>query len=172
MRDNIAVKEQHADILHTIVFVEDNPDDYVIARYELQKLKLRNPIHRVATFDALMAYLEKAHCNRHLEPASMPCVIVMDLRLPQTSGLNAQAALRSTLNFRHIPIIVISSPERLNALKSAVDLGADGYLVKPFNRTEFCKLALRLRLPLEFLDTVIADRQETTAQGSSVFATS
>jgi len=58
--------------------------------------------------------------------------------------------LRASLKFRKIPLIAISGDDRINALKSAVELGADAYLTKPFQGRDFLRLALKLRLPLEF----------------------
>jgi CheY-like chemotaxis protein len=136
--------------LGTVLFVEDNPDDYALAQYHLQKLKLRNPVHRAYSTDEMMAYLRGAGIYQDRMEYPFPEVIVMDLRLPGGSGLEAQALLRSTLKFRNVPIIAISSSERTGSLKSAVDLGADSYLCKPFNGVQFCRVALDLRLRLEF----------------------
>lgn len=133
-----------------VLFVEDNPDDYALAQYHLKKLKLRNPVYRAHTAEEMLAYLRGEGIYRDRTQFPLPAVIVMDMRLPGSTGLEAQALLKSTLKFRKIPIVAISSSERTGALKSAVDLGADGYLLKPFNGMQFCRIALSLRLDLDF----------------------
>lgn len=136
--------------LPTIVFVENDSNDYIAAREQLGKLKVCNPIHRSHTVAGLMQYLELALRYAHRDPVALPCLIIMELKLPQTGGLDGQAMLRSSLHFRSIPIIAISSSDRLNALQHSVTLGANGYLVKPFEADGFRQLADNLRLPVAF----------------------
>lgn len=150
--------------LQPVVFVENDSPDYLAAREQLAKLKLCNPIHRSHTVAGLMQYLERLQRTALKDPTSLPAVVVMELKLPKTGGLDGQAMLRSSLRFRAIPIIAISGPDRLNALHHAVSLGANGYLVKPFEAEAFRKLIDDLQLPLFFGDVPrkIAPQQMTT----------
>ena len=136
--------------LKSILFVEDEADDFVLAQYHLKKLKVTNPVCRVRTVDELMMFLRGVGIYSNREQFPLPAVIFLDLRLPGGGGLDAQAMLRTSLKFRSIPIILISSPENLAKLRAAVQLGANGYLLKPFKQADFCKLTLDLRLPLDF----------------------
>ncbi len=136
--------------LMAVLFLEDNENDFELARIHLEKLKLQNPVYRVRNADDLMAYLHGAREYHNRSKYPFPAVIVIDQRLPKTSGLDVQALLRASLKFRTIPIIAISSPERIAALQSAVKLGADGYLTKPFQAGEFARHSLNLKLPLQF----------------------
>lgn len=140
------------ELLPSILFVEDNSNDFVIARHHLAKIELRNPINLVATADLMFKYLhgEPPFLDRAAFP--MPAVIILDLNLPQIDGLRAQAMLRASLKFRDIRIIVISGPARQTMLKTAVDLGADAYMVKPFRAEDFKSLAGDLGLPMQFAD--------------------
>jgi DNA-binding response OmpR family regulator len=124
-------------------------------RYEANKLKLKNPIHRTPNVDAMMDYLHRAYRLRENDPGLYPCAIILDLSLPKISGVDGMAKVREHAKFSDIPIIVISGPERERTLRAAVESGADGYLVKPFSGVQFCKMALQLHLPLEFRDTII-----------------
>jgi two-component system response regulator len=139
--------------LPTIVFVENDSNDYMAARQQLGTLKLCNPIHRSHTVSGMLQYLELAQRYALKDPVALPCVIIMELKLPQTGGLDGQAMVRSSIHFRSIPIIAISATERVNALQHAVTLGANGFLVKPFEAVGFRKLADDLRLPLAFGST-------------------
>lgn len=148
------VYESVGETLKSLLFVEDNEDDFVLARHELRKLKITNPVKRVATVEQLLNYLGgfDQYADRVKYP--FPAVIFLDLRLPDISGLNAQAIIRSNLKYRDIPIVIISSNERLTALRSAVTLGANAYMVKPFNGKEFARILLdqdfRLHISAEF----------------------
>ncbi|MDB6058652.1 MAG: response regulator with CheY-like receiver domain and winged-helix DNA-binding domain [Verrucomicrobiales bacterium] len=133
-----------------ILFVEDNVEDFVIAHRQLRDCNVSNPVRCVPTAHHLTRYLEGSgdYADRDLYP--LPAVIVMDLRLPEVDGLQAQAWVRSKLKFRKIPIIAISSEEQVKVLRSAVTLGADAFLLKPFKAREFFHLAEQKNLPVDY----------------------
>jgi CheY-like chemotaxis protein len=135
--------------LDSILFVEDCQDDFVVARHHLKKLNITNPADRVGCIDDMLEYLALRGSQRDTK-GSLPTVIIMDLGLRGENGLDGQARLRSNFKYRKIPIIVISSNERIHTLKSAVSLGANGYLLKPFKAEEFMSLAVKLNLKLDF----------------------
>ncbi len=70
-------------------------------------------------------------------------IIIMDLRLPDTSGFEVLERLRRDPRFSHVPLIVITVDNDLNNKLKAFELGADDYLVKPFQPEE---LVARLRI--------------------------
>lgn len=127
-----------------ILFVEDSPDDFFIAQRELKRLRISSPIDRVDSVPDMLDYLkDRGECG-------LPCAIIMDLTLRGESGLAGQAKVRSNLKYHRIPVIAISSIDQLTSLKAAMQLGASGFLFKPFNADEFLKLAAKLKLRLDF----------------------
>ena len=62
----------------------------------------------------------------------MPDLILLDLRLPQMSGDEICARLKSDEKFRHIPVIIFTASSDANTSKNVRESGADGYLIKPF----------------------------------------
>jgi two-component system KDP operon response regulator KdpE len=71
-----------------------------------------------------------------------PKVIVLDLVMPGTDGL---AVLRETRTWSQVPIIVLSARGQERDKVTALDLGADDYLTKPFGMDE---LLARIRVML------------------------
>lgn len=71
-----------------------------------------------------------------LQEGNMPDLIITDLEMPNMDGFGLISSVRSSGYFSNIPIIVLSckdsSAERIECLK----LGADDYMVKPFNPEE------------------------------------
>src|SRR5512146_460393 len=63
-------------------------------------------------------------------------IIIMDLRLPDASGFEILERLRRDQRFSHVPLIVITVDNDLNNKLKAFELGADDYLVKPFQPEE------------------------------------
>jgi two-component system KDP operon response regulator KdpE len=89
-------------------------------------------------------------------PAARPDVIVLDLGLPQMSGVEVTRCLRE---WTEVPIVILSVREEESEKIAALDAGADDYLTKPFGPGE---LLARLRAALRR-----ASKQET----NSVFTT-
>lgn len=77
----------------------------------------------------------------YLEEGNMPDLIVADIQMPNLDGYEFLKNVRASGFFKNIPMIMLSgiesSIERVKCLK----LGADDYLVKPFNPEE---LAIRI----------------------------
>lgn len=133
-----------------VLLVQDNLDDFAFATYELARLKLRNKISRVSTADEMLEYLRGVDQYLDRTRFPVPAVIILDLRLPDSDGLEAQAMLRSSLKFRRIPLITLGDATNAAQLQTSVELGADASMIKPFKGDEFKRIAGELRLPLEF----------------------
>jgi DNA-binding SARP family transcriptional activator/CheY-like chemotaxis protein len=63
-----------------------------------------------------------------------PDVVVMDLHLPDGSGVEATRLLRS--RYEHLAVLVMTMSEEDGAIVAALDAGARGYLVKSAGRDE------------------------------------
>lgn len=74
--------------------------------------------------------------------ANRPDVMILDLGLPDTDGIDIIRRLRE---WTSLPIIVVSVREQEATKVTALDLGADDYLTKPFGVNE---LTARLRVVL------------------------
>lgn len=107
----------------TLLIVEDNAD---VARLIARQLDGRYTIHFAANGDE---GIQKAM-------DIIPDLIVTDLMMPGTDGLQLCRTLRDNTATNHIPVIVVTArateADRIQGLKA----GADAYLYKPFNAEE------------------------------------
>lgn len=142
-----------------VLFVEDDLDDFSLACYALSTVRLRNKVRHVGSADEMLEYLRAMDEYLDREKYPRPAVIMMDMQLPGASGMEAQTMLRTNLRFRSIPIICISSSESIEQLKTAVELGADAWMLKPFSAVEFLNIARDLQLPLQFETPPIASHE-------------
>lgn len=61
-----------------------------------------------------------------------PDLLMIDLTMPEVDGYQAIAELRRDLNFASVPILVLTAERGPGTEQRVLDLGADDYLIKPF----------------------------------------
>jgi two-component system chemotaxis response regulator CheY len=59
-------------------------------------------------------------------------LILSDINMPKMGGLQLLAALKASAQWRHIPVVMITTEGGETAVGEAVKLGAAGYVRKPF----------------------------------------
>ena len=65
-----------------------------------------------------------------------PGLLIIDLKMPEMDGFEILDRLRRDAKFSNIPVIVITAKDELSEKLKAFELGADDYLVKPFQPEE------------------------------------
>lgn len=105
-----------------LIYVAD--DDPVIL--ELISIVLTQGGFQVTGFetaDALMAALTR----------QVPTAALLDVRIPGQSGLDALKAIKDNPATAHIPVLMLTGDGRLDRIVQAMQLGAAGYVMKPFD---------------------------------------
>src|SRR5215207_11107994 len=69
-------------------------------------------------------------------PSFEPDLLIVDLKLPEMDGFEILQRLRRDPKYSHMPVIVITGQDELSEKLKAFELGADDYLVKPFQPEE------------------------------------
>ncbi|UKT65478.1 response regulator [Pedobacter mucosus] len=60
-----------------------------------------------------------------------PKLILLDLNLPGLSGLDILKFIRENPYFKSVPVILFSTSDDPNDIKSSIEYGANAYLAKP-----------------------------------------
>jgi DNA-binding response OmpR family regulator len=87
----------------------------------------------------------------------VPDIVVLDLGLPRLDGIEVCRRLRSESD---VPILILTARAETDHRVTGLDTGADDYLVKPFERSEFLariRALLRRRPPRGSASLAIAD---------------
>jgi len=73
-----------------------------------------------------------------------PDMIIADIMMPFTSGLEIVSVVKQSGLHRKVPIIILSSMGQENVVLEAFNLGADDYITKPFSPNELSMRVKRL----------------------------
>lgn len=66
-----------------------------------------------------------------LARSNKPDCILLDIKMPELSGLDACKELKNDADTRHIPIVILSAKAELFDKRAGMAAGADAYLTKP-----------------------------------------
>jgi two-component system response regulator len=125
----------------TILLVEDNPDDVVLTLRAFKRNNILNPIavarDGVEALDFLFA--RGAHADR--AGKLLPPLVILDLKLPKLDGLAVLKAIRADERTRLIPVVVLTSSKEEQDMVHSYSLGANSYVRKPVDFTEFVEAA-------------------------------
>jgi CheY-like chemotaxis protein len=106
----------------TILYIEDNVYNFQL----LQRIFQQRP--NIRLIPAMQGRLGIDLAREH-----QPDLILLDVHLPDMSGLDVLAELRGDPDLRHIPVIVISADATHKQINAMLNCGADDYLTKPFD---------------------------------------
>jgi len=102
---------------------------------ELMNRKVASKVLKKEGFEVLEA--ENGQEALEILQRSSVELILMDLMMPIMDGYEATKIIKKDKNLSHIPLILISALSDMYAIKKGLELGANEYIVKPFDLTEF-----------------------------------
>ena len=120
-----------------ILLVEDNPDDEALAIRALKKNNIVNEVVVARDGAAALDYLfgTGAHTGRDLSVP--PQVVLLDLKLPKLSGLEVLKRIRGDERTRSQPVVILTSSKEEQDLTASYGLGANSYIRKPVDFSQF-----------------------------------
>jgi two-component system, response regulator len=129
-----------------ILLVEDNPDDELLTLRALKKTGVQNDV--VVARDGVEAldYLFARGPYSGRDPAVMPQLILLDLKLPRVDGLEVLRRLRSDERTRLLPVVILTSSREQRDMLAGYGLGANSYVRKPVDFEQFVRAVDLLKL--------------------------
>lgn len=130
----------------TIILIEDDPDDAALTLRALARARIGNPLlHLKDGAEALDWFFGRgAYAERDL--GEMPALVLLDLKLPRVSGFEVLNAVRQDVRLRGYPIVILTSSGEEEDLVTAYREGANSYVRKPVDFTEFAGAVAQLGL--------------------------
>ena len=125
-----------------IMLIEDSLLD---ARLTIEALNHCGIHHRLSFFRdgaESMRFLEQTGVFAR---APKPHVILLDLFLPDTQGVDLLRVLRANPELSAIPVVILTSSDDSEDQRECEKLGVSSYIRKPFNEEKFLAVIRRLK---------------------------
>lgn len=131
--------------LGTILLVEDERNDVFLLQHAFDTATITNPLQVVEDGRQAIDYL--AGSGKYADRAQypLPCLLLLDLKLPIKSGLDVLRWLQQQPQLRMLIVVVLSSSRNGSDVDAAYQLGARSYLVKPLTMGARLELAKAIK---------------------------
>jgi two-component system response regulator len=115
-----------------ILLVEDNLDDAELTIRQLRRICPERDIFLAADAEEALSCLE--HLRQ--EGSGLPDLILLDIKLPRLSGMELLERLKTSPEFRGIPVVMLTGSLVSEHIQRSYDLGAVTYLLKPISEDD------------------------------------
>ena len=133
-----------------ILLVEDNPDDVDLTLRAFRRNGLQNEV--VVARDGI----EAENVLFGDKDAPPPALILLDLKLPNLTGLEVLRAIRANRRTATVPVVVLTSSIEEEDVVAAYRLGANSYIRKPVDFDSFLDVVHQLGMYWLILNESIA----------------
>ncbi len=128
-----------------ILLVEDNRMDVELTLDAFREVRLVNPVHVATNGQEALDYLfgQGKYADREAYP--LPCLILLDLKLPGIDGFEILRQIKSTPILKRLPTIILTSSKDEGDRILSYDCGANSYLVKPVSFEGFLNVVRHIK---------------------------
>ena len=129
-----------------VLMAEDNEHDVIATRRAWKSNKMANPLYIVNDGEECLDYLYRRgdYCDPALAP--YPGILLLDINMPRMDGLETLKAIRKSPEFRHLPVIMLTTSEDEEDRLKSYDLGVNAYIVKPIGFANFSEAIRTINL--------------------------
>jgi two-component system response regulator len=129
-----------------ILLVEDNPDDEALTLRALRRNNILNELVVARDGADALEYLfgEGRYAGR--DTRDQPSLILLDLKLQKIDGLEVLRRLRADPRTKLLPVAVLTTSNEENDIAMSYRLGANSYIRKPVDFTQFMDAVRQLGL--------------------------
>ena len=106
-------------VIKTIIVVEDEPDT----------AEMFAEMMRISGYQVIKSYTSASALA--LISKEKPAAVVLDIMMPDLSGLEVLKRMRNQPDLADIPVVVVSARSLISDIKHGLDAGASVYLTKP-----------------------------------------
>ena len=122
-----------------VLLVEDNADDVTLMLRIFARTGVPGDDRVVVTRDGVqaLAFLFPAGADDSPAAHPLPRVIFLDLKMPRLDGLEVLRRVRADARTRLVPVVMLTSSDEERDVTQSYQLGANSYIRKPEDSTQF-----------------------------------
>ena len=129
-----------------ILLVEDNPDDEALTLRALKKNNIQNDVVIARDGVEALDYLFGTGTYAGRDIRALPSVTLLDLKLPKIDGLEVLKKIRADERTKFLPVVILTSSKEEQDLINGYKLGANSYIRKPVDFSQFIEAVRQLGL--------------------------
>jgi CheY-like chemotaxis protein len=127
-----------------ILLVEDNPDDEALILMSLKKTGIDDDVVVTRDGQEALDYLFGTGSYADRDADDLPSVVLLDLRLPKLDGHEVLQRIRAEVRTKHQPVVILTSSDEAKDRLKSYNLGANSYVCKPVEFSQFDRTVERL----------------------------
>jgi len=140
----------------SIVMVEDDEGHARLIERNIRRAGVNNEIVAFKDGTSALAYLLGADGSGE-ESSARSLLILLDLNLPDMTGVDILAKVKSNTHLKRSPVIVLTTTDDQREIKRCYDLGANVYITKPVNYESFANAIQQLGLFLSVMQVPVTE---------------
>ena len=129
----------------TILLIEDDPGHARLIEKNVRRAGVNNEIMPFADGTSAVAYLFGTDSGGE-RIVRRPILVLLDLNLPDMSGIDVLARIKSDEVLRRAPVIVLTTTDDKVEIQRCYDLGRNVYITKPVEYESFAVAIRQLGL--------------------------
>jgi len=123
-----------------ILQIEDEENDILFLKLAAEKAGILKPVQVARDGREAIDYLAGNGKFADRDQYPLPCLVLLDLKLPQVPGMEVLKFIRSQPDLAAIIVVVFTSSDQDRDVEAAYRLGANSYIVKPASPKELLNL--------------------------------
>ncbi|MCO6051263.1 response regulator [Mesorhizobium sp. RP14(2022)] len=128
-----------------IVMVEDDEGHARLIERNIRRAGVNNPIEQFRDGRSALEYLLGPD-GSGAPSAKRHQMVLLDLNLPDMSGIDILAKIKANEHTRRSPVVVLTTTDDSREIQRCYDLGANVYITKPVNYEGFANAIRQLGL--------------------------
>ena len=117
----------------SVLLVDDDQDDIDLFQLAFSKVKVKSSVSYLKNGLEAIEYFQNPENE-------IPSILFLDLNMPLMGGKEVLYKLRADERFRNLPIAIYSTSNSEGDIEDTLSLGANIYIVKPYNFTKLIEI--------------------------------
>ena len=112
-----------------VLLIEDNLIEIMKMKRTISLLKFDHTIHEAKNGEEALKIFE--------DKSKFPDIILLDLNMPKMSGVEFLTVIKEKDQFKHIPVIILTTSDNQKDLLECYRIGVSGYVLKPLKYNDY-----------------------------------